>query len=93
MRVEESEIYQDMRQYSENTRVENIRISTEYLKKHNIRYVVDGRQLFIDSIIFYPGIGKWHESGQNKVRFGVRNLVKYIGEISEEIKPKQLELW
>lgn len=98
MRVEESEIYQDMKQYSQNTRAENIRISTEYLKKNKIKTYLykNGTHLIIKSyteiIDFLPGVGLWRSRKMKKDRFGVRNLVKYVKNIPGNI-PEQLKLW
>lgn len=77
-RVDESEIYQDMKQYSQNNRAENVRLSTEYLQQNDIAFKGNSGRLVINDIIFYPGTGQWFKRGNTLVRFGVRNLVKHI---------------
>lgn len=97
MRIDESEIYQDMKQYSQNTRAENIRISIEYLEKHNIKFISKTKNkvnlVIIDTIIFDPGTGHWCYKTKPGMRFGVRNLVKHIKEISKKDGLKQMKLW
>jgi len=78
------EIFDAMREHSQEKRAMNRENSTDILVKHNIGFVsknngahliVEGNDCLID---YWPGTGRWKTRNGEK-GFGVRNLLKHLG--------------
>lgn len=69
---------------SQEKRSNNRKLSALYLKRQNIRFKNknNGAHLIVEGneglIAFWPGTGRWISREDNKVRHGVKYLVKYI---------------
>ena len=93
MTSEMGEMFNALKKERQEKRASNRENSAEYLRERGIPFVeknggahliVEGKECFID---FWPGTGKWR-SRCGKKGFGVRNLVEFIGALSNEAVEK-----